>query len=468
MYLRAMKNISFCVAIFLYSSFLISQNSIEQREFNLDSLRFFSSTKSNLQLIFNSSVVLISDSKYSLEPIAKIEKSFFYELNNSNFDVVKDSTGSQFFVRKQLGEVFTFQNNAFKQIDLSGFLNSNAGSSKLFYNNALYSLFGNGYFKENNLILRYDLKAREWSKVNPSLDSDIPKARTNAIVKKIDDQLYILGGNYQNNSNQTVYVRDLYLFNLLTNKVTKIGDLTDLFNFNTLNQIIEIDKYRSVVLKRDKLILIDFKNLTYDAIDYSKNAIDFTYSQKLEDKIYYLKSDDSKFQINSIELENLLSKFKNPKSLLKDNYFSFSKMVYLILLLGFILSFYIFSRAYNLRKFKLKSILKQANYITYKNFILPLDYEESEVIDFLILKKKVTLSAIFELPCFNEYSDSYKKIYIPKLIKELNEKFNLQVPKKFKLSLEKNKNKIDKRILEISLKGEIIPYKGWISYVFKL
>ncbi|MDA9306049.1 hypothetical protein N9Q37_04520, partial [Flavobacteriaceae bacterium] len=79
-----------------------------------------------------------------------------------------------------------------------------------------------------------------------------------------------------------------------------------------------------------------------------------------------------------------------------------------------------------------------------------------------------TLSAIFELPCFNEYSDSYKKIYIPKLIKELNEKFNLQAPKKFKLSLEKNKNKIDKRILEISLKGEIIPYRGWISHVFKL
>ena len=49
----------------------------------------------------------------------------------------------------------------------------------------------------------------------------------------------------------------------------------------------------------------------------------------------------------------------------------------------------------------------------------------------------------------------------------MEDKFKLLNNKKIKfLSLEKSKNKYDKRILEFQLKGNVTIYKGWFKYIF--
>ena len=136
-------------------------------------------------------------------------------------------------------------------------------------------------------------------------------------------------------------------------------------------------------------------------------------------------------------------------------------------LLSSIIAVFIFFGLFKLKNFKKQNVLKQSNYLTYGKNIIPLSYEESSVMDFLILNLKVKLSDIFELECFDEFSVTYKKIYIPKLLKILEDKFKLLNNKKIKfLSLEKSKNKYDKRILEFQLKGNVTIYKGWFKYIF--
>ena len=88
--------------------------------------------------------------------------------------------------------------------------------------------------------------------------------------------------------------------------------------------------------------------------------------------------------------------------------------------------------------------------------------------DFLIGNIKVKLSNISELECFDDYSDTYRKVYIPKLLISLDDKFKILGQKKSKiLSLEKTKNKYDKRIIEYQLKGNVVIYKGWLNYIFR-
>jgi hypothetical protein len=122
---------------------------------------------------------------------------------------------------------------------------------------------------------------------------------------------------------------------------------------------------------------------------------------------------------------------------------------------------------FKLNGYKKKNILKQSNYLTYDNVILPLSFEESCIMYFLIANLKVKLSDIFELDCFTEYSYTYRKIYIPKLLNDLDDKFKLlRKNDNNLLSLVKTKNKFDKRILELQLKGEVLQYKGWFFYIF--
>jgi hypothetical protein len=141
----------------------------------------------------------------------------------------------------------------------------------------------------------------------------------------------------------------------------------------------------------------------------------------------------------------------------------------LVCLIAAIIVFFFCFRLFKLNGYKRKNILKQSNYLTYDNVILPLSFEESCIMDFLIANLKVKLADIFELDCFNEYSYTYRKIYIPKLLNNLDDKFKiLNQDDNNLLSLVKTKNKFDKRILEIKLKGQISTYSGWLSYMFKI
>ena len=301
--------------------------------------------------------------------------------------------------------------------------------------------------------------------------------------KKINDNVHYFGGKSFSEENiRETSVNNYYIFNLNDKTHRKYGTIVSKdFRASSTGSVIDIDSYRSLFFNHQKAKLIDFKNLNFEMLNiysiFGLNRQQF-YSNgivKFKNKIYYLVDQNltGLVSIQSTDLSKIIELYKKPSPLLlnKEIDYQYDDKLNLILLLlfGLIIIFYTGFRLFKLKSFKNQNILKQSNYLTFNKNIVPLSFEESQIMDFLISNLKVKLSDSFELECFQEYSDTYRKIYVPKLLISLEDKFKILGQKKsIILSLEKTKNKYDKRIIEYQLKGNVVIYKGWLNYILKL
>jgi len=339
---------------------------------------------------------------------------------------------------------------------------------------------GRNEYQTTNFILDFNLNSRKWNKVIPSSYSEIPNPRQEFFFKKINDTVHYFGGFTLNKTPSKSFTEDYYIYDITNKKHTKVGELLP-GNFRTSakGSVIDVDNYRSLFFNTGYVYLVDFKNLNFERLTYDfifgvdRETILKPMVVKFKNKVYYFYDDTLTgfIKLQSAQLPMIIEKFKKPSPLLKKNKVDlvFNNKFYLILffLLSSIIVVLIFFGLFKLKNFKKQNVLKQSNYLTYGKNIIPLSYEESSVMDFLILNLKVKLSDIFELECFDEFSVTYKKIYIPKLLKILEDKLKLLNNKKVKfLSIEKSKNKYDKRILEFQLKGNVSIYKGWFIHIF--
>ncbi len=469
--------------LFVLPSSIYANNSLNDFKFDIDSLRFITTDKNNLILIFDSSVTYLNQNNLKVETIKKIDGQFDKKLMFSNFEIVKNSIGDFFFVRKELGEVFNFKNNSFSRLDKSTHSKIAKGSFKIFHNGHLLSFFGRDEYHASNFVLDFNLNSKVWNKIIPSNNSEIPTPRINSYFKKINDTVHYFGGKSINNKNLVeTFLSDYYIYNLTDKKHEKVGELLNKdFRKATNGSVIDINNYSSLFFNQKEISLIDFKNLNSESKSinsvlgvnerqfYSSNVV------KFKNKIYYFNDKNLTGLVNleSIEISKIIDQFNDPSTLLlnKKNDIAFNNKLKFILLFLFplIIALIISVRLFKLKNYKKQNVLKQSNYLTYDNVILTLSFEESCIMDFLIENLKVKLADIFELDCFVEYSDTYKKIYIPKLLKTLDDKFKILNKKDNNfLSLVKTKNKFDKRILEFYLKGQISPYNGWIRYIFNI
>jgi len=472
----------FLILFVLPSSFYANSN-LTDFQFHIDSLRFITSYKNNLAVIFDSSVTFLNQKGSRVEKIEKIEGEFDKSLSFKNFVIVKNSSGENFYVRKDLGEVFNFKNNSFHRLDNSSHIKIAKGSFKIFHNGHLLNFFGRDQYHSSNFILDFNLNTREWNKIIPSDNSEIPPARENAFYKKIGDTVHYFGGTITQNTNKIPqHLNDYYIYSLTDKKHVKFGELSfENIRNSTNGKVIELDYYRSLFINQSHMILVNFKNLNFEIkslnsiLGLSPSETHSSNFLKFENKVYYLNNKNLTGVVNleSIETSNLIDQFQSPRPLISDKEIGsgfYSKLKYfLVSLIAAIIVFFFCFRLFKLNGYKKKNVLKQSNYLTYDNVILPLSFEESCIMDFLIASLKVKLSDIFELDCFAEYSYTYRKIYIPKLLNDLDDKFKLlRKNDNNLLSLVKTKNKFDKRILEIKLKGHISTYSGWLSYMFKI
>ena len=470
----------FLILFVLPSSFYANSN-LTDFQFHIDSLRFITSYKDNLVVIFDSSVTFLNQKGSRVEKIGKIEGEFDKSLSFKNFVVVKNPSGENFYVRKDLGEVFNFKNNSFHRLDKSSHIKIGKGSFKIFHNEHLLNFFGRDQYHSSNFILDFNLDTREWNKIIPSDNSEIPPARENAFFKKIGDTVHYFGGTLTENTNKIhQFLNDYYIYTLTDKKHVKVGELSfENVRNSTNGSVIELDYHRSLFINQGHMILVNFKNLNFEIkslnsiIGLSPSETHSSNFLKFENKVYYLNNMYLTGVVNleSIEISNLIDQFQNPRPLLSDKIIGsgfIAKLKYFLMsVIAAIIVFFISFRLFKLNSFKKKNVLKQSNYLTYDNVILPLNFEESCIMDFLIANLKVKLSDIFELDCFTEYSYTYRKIYIPKLLNDLDDKFKiLNQNDNNLLSIVKTKNKFDKRILQIQLKGQVLQYKGWFFYIF--
>lgn len=459
-----MKSKIFYLLVF-FSFQTFSQSEGEKVTFSADSIRFFVKNIDRLQIIFDQSVLKIGPKQQkSIEPIQIDDKDLEADLNYLDFDVVYDSIGVPVFVRGNLGEVFTFTNNEFKRVDLSDNLKSNSGSIKIRKGPYVFSFFGYGLFNYSNLALVFDFTSREWNRINFS-SSYIPVERTKPFFHQMENEIIFLSGE-KNNLKQT----DIFSFNLNTFTYEFLATLADDFpfpNINSFNGSIHIDN-RFSLFDLGQLVLIDFKNLAFSISNgFVLSEINFPFVC-MDDKIYYINSKNGYEFIDVISKKNLLGLFTDFKSLRRTSvWIHYFQKGFFILFFSAI-SLFLMVRVRDIRRLKRHYILKQSNYITYKNTLLILDVQESQIIDFLIDQPKSKVTHLYSLSCFEEYSDSYKKVYIPKAVDDLIEKIDSAFKDHDKkISIKKGKNKLDKRITEVRLKGDIIRYEGWVRYLFK-
>ena len=466
-----MKLLRFSFLILAFTCFAFSQNnSLNQTQFNLDSLRFFTSKNNNLQLIFNKSVLRIVQDSFSFKNLNFKNSTIPSDFNLKNFSIVKDDNGKNFFVRSDLGEVFSIENDSIIRKDFSKRTKAFSGANMIFHQNKILSFFGYGFFEERNFVIEFDFQTKQWDKIINDKDSYRPIARRNSIYHKKADKVYFLGGTHSNISNPTIHIYDMMAYDITNKKFKKMGDLKDKPNFFNINPkfVYRIDDTKSLFFKNGTIFLVNFELLNYRIFSGLKAINNPLYVVIIKDTLYYLNSNNmGEFRIENMAITDLFENFSEPKDLLEKVYVTqkTKRNILLLALIAFLL--FIIIRLLNLRKFKVTQILKQGHYITFKNIIIPLTAEESQIMELLMEKSNVQLNQIFQLGIFSEYSDSYIKIYVPKLIDQLKNKTeNYSNYSGFNLKLTFTKNKFDKRIKELSLKGDIKAYNGWFFYIF--
>lgn len=450
---------------------------IDDFQFNIDSLRFMTSNEKNLMLIFESSIFFLNEKNLKVKKIKKISDQLLDKLTFSNFEIIKDSIDKSYFMSRNSLEVFDFSDNSFNRLDRSSH-QTLSGSSRVSHKGHLLNFFGRNEHQTTNFVLDFNLNSRKWHKVIPSNNSEIPNPRQQLFFKKINDTVHYLGGFSSLMEPKKTYLKDYYIYDITNKKHTKVGELLpDKLRTSVKISTIDVDNYRSLFFSFNYVFLIDFKNLNFERLTYKSifdvDGINFLSSTvvKFKNKIYYFYDDTltGLIKLQSAELPMIIQQFKNPSPLLKKDVFNlgFNNKFYLIFFLLSSIAVFILFRFFKLKNFKKQNVLKQLNYLTYEKNIINLSYEESCIMDFLILNVKVKLSDIFELECYDEYSVTYKKVCIPKLLKTFNDKLKLlNKVNGIPLSLEKSKNKYDRRILEFQLKGNVSIYKGWFRYIF--
>ena len=366
--------------------------------------------------------------------------------------------------------MYSLKKDSLIRIDFSQKTRAFSGANQIFHENAIFSFFGYGFFEERNSVIQFNFENKQWYKINVNKDSYQPEARRNSIHHKKGNQVYFLGGTNSNSEQSNIHLLDMIVYDFTDQKFSKIGTLkNNLTFFNTNpNNIVHLDDRKSLFFKEDLICLVDFELLNYRSLSGISGINNFSNKVIVKDTLYYLDiKQEGKFEIKNLALSDLLNNFSEPEDLLEKVYITQNSIRNSLVLVLIALFLYICIRLFKLRKIKNSQILKQDQYITFKNIIIPLTVEESQIIDFLITKPTVQLNQVFELDVFSEYSNSYIKIYVPKLIDQIKKKIeNHSNDSDFKLKIAFEKNKFDKRIKEISLKGDIKIYNGWFFYIF--
>lgn len=462
-----MKTRSVFYILIFCSIQLFSQAKPSIKDFDIDSLRFFVSNTNKLQLIFQKSVISLEGDSVKVSELSFKNSNIPNDLNFNSFEVIY-TNNKPFFIRKSLGEVYTIEGSQISRLDNSSNLRANVGSAKMSYNDRLFSFFGYGFFNNNNLVLNFSSDTREWNKINPPLDSDVPKARNNTIFHQNGDKVFFLGGYYTDENETIENLRDLYEFDFIDHSFKFLGlnnSLNSKLNVSP-GYLIKLDNNKSFAVTRETNFLFDFDNLSYSTNKIFDTTSNYSNFLLFNNKLFYIFYNGKTFNIDFIETQRLIDRFKDFRPIVEQELWSKENatILFFIILLAYL--FYLIFKLFKLKGYKKNKFLKQGNYITYNAQFISLEEEQSEIVNFLISKKDyVYLSEVFNLKCFEEYSDSYKKIYVPNQIKVINSLLEIFSDNKG-LSISKRKNKLDKRVFEIKLKGELFLYKGWFNYLF--
>ena len=174
------------------------------------------------------------------------------------------SAGDQnYFLDSQGGGVLLFENDSLYRVDNSFKHRMQFNSSIFTYNGRVYKYGGYGFWSHRYFITVFDPETHEWEFVPFTKSDSYPIGRQDAIVKVIDNNLYMFGGTAMDESNGIVKypLNDIWKFDLKNGIWTELGKIT--IESDGLSEFPLVDLEESILVcneAEDVMLKIDLKN----------------------------------------------------------------------------------------------------------------------------------------------------------------------------------------------------------------
>lgn len=368
------------------------------------------------------------------------------------------STGKQnFFLDNQGGGVLLFENDSIYRVDNSFRHRMQYNSSIFAYDGRVYKYGGYGFWSHRYFITVFDPETREWEFVPFTKSDSYPIGRQDAIVKVIDNNLYMFGGTAMDESNGIVKypLNDIWKFDLKNGIWTELGKIT--IESDGLSEFPLVDFKESILIcneAEDIMLKIDLK--TNRISTYGRNSFlrkIFARSKDPRFEMFYFQNKFFAFfksnnELNQIDLVsrnsdeifgNLISqrKFYETGNKIYKNLIIFFPVLFLIILIIYLV---------DKERIKRKKIILRKGELFFKGQRIEMEPLSIKVLSHFI-NSEDSVSSGEIMDWINKPQLDYS--YRTRLINETLYKINYTIKNVLKIDFEAitvKKSKLDKRL----------------------
>ena len=227
---------------------------------NIDSVQkiILSKHEKKLYAFYNHQVTSIDLNTFKTKSVSFDKQSFDIQ----KFTFINTDTRN-YFLDNQGGGVLLFENDSIYRVDNSFRHRMQFNSSIFAYNGKVYKYGGYGFWSHRNFITVFEPETREWEFVPFNNSDSYPKGRQDAIVKVIDNNLYMFGGMGMDETNGMVKypLNDIWKFDLKNGIWTELGKIT--IESDGLSEFPLVDFEESILIcneAEDIMLKIDLEN----------------------------------------------------------------------------------------------------------------------------------------------------------------------------------------------------------------
>lgn len=347
------------------------------------------------------------------------------EFNNNGFDINNFSLVKIneifYFVQNVGGMVLELKNNNLQRID-SSFIHKMQISSSVFkFNNEIYRYGGYGFFSAREFLVKFDFKTREWEAVNVN-SKLIPTARFSNDFFVDENSLTIIGGTTVSRYNREnkFQLKDVWRFSFKELKWKFLLESEEIFTIGS--KLLKFDN--KILFKNEdylKILNLDSYELSY--FDLTKTSLKINKKFKTH---YYngsfhfiIERNNGDSVLVSRTNKELLGIPKFSKSLTNKNYFYFTALSIIGIILLLIITIFVLQRYFyfvilkpNKIKHKNKNVfITDEEYIVLKEFFRNNNSLENEKLQNLLDK--------------DQYERSYNIRRKNNILDTLNSKFQI-------------------------------------------
>ena len=366
------------------------------------------------------------------------------------------SGDKNYFLDNQGGGVLLFDNDSLYRVDNSFKHRMQFNSSIFAYGGRIYKYGGYGFWSHRNFITVFDPETREWEFVPFTKSDSYPIGRQDAIVKVIDNNLYMFGGTAMDETNGIVKhpLNDIWKFDLKNGIWTELGKIT--IESKGLSEFPLVDFEESILIcneAEDIMLKIDLKTnmiSTYGRNSFLRKIFAQTRDSRFE--MFYFKNKFFAFFKSNNELNQIDLVSRNSDeifgNLIAQKKFYESNRIYKSLIIFFPSLLLVIFLIYqiDIKRIKRKKIILRKGELFFKGQRIEMERLSVIVLNhFINSEDSVSSSEIMDWINKPQLDYSYRT----RLINETLYKINYTIKNVLKIdsdAITVKKSKLDKRL----------------------